>query len=76
MDPIVKGAEKMKVDEIALLIALEEDFLLLLESGVEDRKTEPPNAENRTDAKREKSLKIEESKAKLIYLRSLLNDKI
>ena len=55
VDPIVKGAEKMKVDEIALLIALEEDYLLLLESGIEDRKTEPPNSKkSHTEAHREK----------------------
>ena len=57
----------MKVDEIALLIALEEDFLLLLESGIEDRKPEQSKARtSHTEAQREKSLKIEESKAKLI----------
>ena len=57
----------MKVDEIALLIALEEDFLLLLESGIEDHKTKSSNTRtSHTETHREKSTKTEESKAKLI----------
>lgn len=38
MDYLIKGVEKMDVDEIALLIALEEDYSLILESKMDKLK--------------------------------------
>ena len=38
MDYLIKGVEKMDVDEIALLIALEEDYSLILESKLDELK--------------------------------------
>lgn len=35
---MIKGVEKMDVDEIALLIALEEDYSLILESKLDELK--------------------------------------
>ena len=38
MDYLIKGVEKMDVDEIALLIALEEDYSLILKSKMDKLK--------------------------------------
>ena len=35
---MIKGVEKMDIDEIALLIALEEDYSLILESKMDELK--------------------------------------
>ena len=37
---MIKGVEKMDIDEIALLIALEEDYSLILESKLDELKKE------------------------------------
>ena len=47
---MIKGVEKMDVDEIALLIALEEDYSLILESKLDElKKSNEAENENSTN---------------------------
>ena len=47
---MIKGVEKMDVDEIALLIALEEDYSLILESKLDElKKSNEAESENSTN---------------------------
>ena len=77
---MIKGVEKMDVDEIALLIALEEDYSLILESKMDELKklneVEVEIDMNENLEYRQNLKKLEESQTKLNQLRSLLGEKI